>query len=587
MQTDEGVQNTYYADADQDGFGDPNSTIMDCSLPDGYVTDNTDCDDTDGNEYPGQMWYLDGDGDGYSDGTSTMACERPADYYLASELTATSGDCDDSDGAINPGATEVCDGVDNNCNMQTDEGVQNTYYADTDQDGFGDPDNPIMDCNLPAGYVTDNTDCDDTDGNEYPGQTWYLDGDGDGYSDGTSTMACERPADYYLASELTATSGDCDDSDGAINPGATEVCDGVDNNCNMQTDEGLTSIYYADLDMDGYGDENNTVMACEAPEGYVTNDEDCDDNDPEVNPDAIEVCNGIDDNCNGLIDGEDPGLKSIWQYDDVTQIVGAEGSATYDPCSIDNSLVTLNYFSPNLNTSVDNHGFLHTTLCGDGEVSFKVESVSNYAYVGLTMRASTDPSSKQVSLFSNLSNVLRWETRYNNNSPIQVNSFYKPFPFWIKLVRQGNWVYGYYSTNGNNWSIVHAVQVYMEPCIEAGISIWSYYPGTTETVTVSNVSLLEYSSPAAEIVLPDTEPQVLQQYWSIFPNPARSEITLDWEEGPAPQRVRIYDQMGRMVETVDIDPFHSGRINIAIEHLHAGMYWLELGDGQKRAFVKK
>ena len=77
-------------DADGDGFGDPNSTILSCTQPANYVSDNTDCDDTDINEHPGQTWYADVDGDGYSDGTTdTTSCEKPVNYYLPSELTAT------------------------------------------------------------------------------------------------------------------------------------------------------------------------------------------------------------------------------------------------------------------------------------------------------------------------------------------------------------------------------------------------------------------------------------------------------------------------------------------------------------------
>jgi len=590
-QIDEGVQNTYYADNDMDGFGDPNNTIMACVLPDGYVSNDADCDDNDADEFPGQTWYLDGDGDGYSDGTSTMACERPVDYFLAAELIATSGDCNDSDAAINPDATEVCDGIDNNCDTQIDEGVENTYYADNDMDGFGDPNNTTMACAQPTGFVTDNTDCDDNDADEFPGQIWYKDADGDLYSDGTTITTCERPADHYLPGELTATSGDCDDNTSSVNPEATEVCDGIDNNCDNQIDEGVQNTYYADTDMDGFGDPNNSTMACERPEGYVTDDTDCDDSNADINPAAVEVCNGVDDNCNGLIDGEDPNLKSIWSYDDVTDIAGAEGSATFDPCAIDNENVTLTYYSPNQNTSVDNHGYLHTELCGDGEISFKVESVSNYAYVGLTMRESADPGAKQASLFSNQTNVLRWETRYTDNGALQVNAFYKPFPFWIKLVRQGSWVFGYYSNNGASWNIVHAVQLPMNECIEAGISIWSFFPGTTETVTVSNVSFIEYSSPANEPELPIAEVNPVSKEWNLYPNPATEEIFLEWNNEPAPEQIQVYDRAGRLVNMVAINAEHSGLIRLEVNQLTPGMYWLRAigkdGEHEVLPFVKE
>jgi PKD repeat protein len=238
-QIDEGVKTTYYQDADGDGYGNPAVSTQACSQPSGYVLDNTDCNDNDANEHPGQIWYKDADNDGYSDGTNTTACARPTGYKLASELTATSGDCDDTNAAVNPGATEICgNSIDDNCNGQVDEGVQTTYYQDNDSDGYGNATATTQACSQPQGYVLNNTDCNDSDANEHPGQIWYKDADNDGYSDGTNTTSCTRPTGYKIASELTATSGDCDDTNAAVNPDVTEICgNGIDDNCNGEIDE--------------------------------------------------------------------------------------------------------------------------------------------------------------------------------------------------------------------------------------------------------------------------------------------------------------------------------------------------------------
>ncbi len=111
--------------------------------------------------------------------------------------------------------------------------------------------------------------------------TFYADGDGDGYGTDVNTKeACEAPAGYVEAGS------DCDDQDAAVNPAAAEICDDIDNNCDDSIDEGVTSTFYADADGDGFGDEESTTEACEAPDGYVTDAGDCADD----NADAAESC---------------------------------------------------------------------------------------------------------------------------------------------------------------------------------------------------------------------------------------------------------------------------------------------------------
>jgi hypothetical protein len=119
-------------------------------------------------------------------------------------------------------------------------------------DGFGNAGAPLLNCGQPVGYVSDSTDCDDSDSTSYPG--------------------------------------------------ATEVCDGVDNNCDNSIDEGLNqTLYYEDADLDGFG-STASILTCEVlGAGFSLDSTDCDDSDSTIHPGANEILNNaIDENCDGV-----------------------------------------------------------------------------------------------------------------------------------------------------------------------------------------------------------------------------------------------------------------------------------------------
>lgn len=208
--------NTYFEDSDGDGFGTSSgsNSIQSCTPVSGYVLSFSDCNDNNSSVYPGatetcgnnidddcangdeacapvagctdpqacnynaqatindgtciavSLIFIDLDGDGFGDawGDSFETCS-PSLYpnYVTNDL-----DCDAYNAAINPNATEVCNGFDDDCDGQTDEGVGNPIYADADNDGFGNPNNSMISCFLISGYVLNSTDCNDNMGSINP-----------------------------------------------------------------------------------------------------------------------------------------------------------------------------------------------------------------------------------------------------------------------------------------------------------------------------------------------------------------------------------------------------------------------------------
>ena len=119
---------------------------------------------------------------------------------------------------------------------------------------------------------------------------------------------------------------DCDDNDANVFPSNTETCDGIDNNCDGYIDEDLTVLYYADDDGDGFGDGTSYQKSCEPVDGFVENADDCDDEDSEINPDADELCDDVDHNCDeSTTDGATD--APTWYYDADLDGYGSDADA--------------------------------------------------------------------------------------------------------------------------------------------------------------------------------------------------------------------------------------------------------------------
>jgi hypothetical protein len=268
---------------------------------------------------------------------------------------------------------------------------------------------------------------------------------------------------------------------------------------------------------------------------------------------SITDVNGDNDNCTATLTiALGTTLPDGWNSSNI----GSHPQGTdygFDPCTNinpGNGTFTITGSGNNATSSTtDNVAFAAQSLCGDGSITAKIESVSPNGYGGLMMRESTAGGAKQVSIFSNLSNILRHETRYTTNGPRQVNSFFKPSPIWLKLERQGDWVFAYYSTTGSNFQYVHGVFLPMQNCAEIGLASFTFMPNAQTEAVFSNVSVTGGNPLNVEVPAITNEVESDKQLPSLYPNPTRDITNLVFEDGLYKDATIILrNQLGQVVE---------------------------------------
>lgn len=340
---------TYYADFDGDGLGDPNDTQDACSPPTDYVTNDDDCDDTDDQIGAAQTWYLDADGDGYGGTTSTVNCTAPTNYV------SNDDDCDDANPSVHPGGTEIANnGIDEDCSGGdliiapaslgqyefTGNVCATPVFNVTTQPANATFSNYAaigVDCAM-ANDVTNNSNWNTSsvvDLNEYYGfsitpATCY----GMNLTElhfthrtsntmGTPTVHVRSSLDGFTTDigSFTITTPTVNINEVLVLPTAfatvygpvefrfyvttAAAATGTYRHDNVSLIGLINSLpvatYYADADGDGYGDAAVAVTNCVPPVGYVTDNTDCNDNNEDEHPGAQWVIDNDGDGFAGTV----------------------------------------------------------------------------------------------------------------------------------------------------------------------------------------------------------------------------------------------------------------------------------------------
>lgn len=310
-------------DADGDGDRRPGCGGRDCNDDDGrvYITAQETCDaaglDEDCNpETIHNARTNDGDVD--ADGFIDVRC-----FNRRRDGTENGGtDCNDMRPTVNPSGVESCNLIDDDCDSMVDEGVQVTFYRDEDGDNYGVAFMTTAGCVLPAGYAAAAGDCADMNPARHPASPEQCDGvdnNCDGVDD-AETCDCVNGVSEVCGPETelgrcefggrVCVEGRWSVCTGAVMP-QSEVCNGADDDCDGLVDEAVSIACYRDSDRDGYAAAGaELIWSCGGcREGFVDRaplfdprEIDCDDAARTVYPGAPEVCNRVDDNCNGRVD---------------------------------------------------------------------------------------------------------------------------------------------------------------------------------------------------------------------------------------------------------------------------------------------
>lgn len=385
---------------------------------------------------------------------------------------------------------------------------------------------------------------------------WYQDLDNDGFGNPAVTQqACNQPVGYV------ANNTDCNDSNAVINP---------------------NTVWYSDVDNDGYSN-GTTLIQCSQPSGYklataltgVSGD--CNDSDSTIYPNAPDICDGKDNDCDGATDEGGSGPLPPWTEGSVG---AASGTSAGFSCNGSNTVFEIATQGYTTNTN-DVQNTLYQTLCTNAEIIAHVVGVSPSAgWAGIQIRESTATGAKKFTLKTQLSTILRREIRTTNFGATNTQQIGIPANHsWLRITRAGTVFTAYTSTDGVSWTFRSTATLSMNDCVLVGLFAESYNNTTTTTATFDHVSVSGGAPSSLAIAPSGNAPQSVVETSKIkvFPNPTTGQVTLDLSAFAGQEAViAVKDTWGRHLEQHRIQAIPETPMPFNLTGLPAGVYFLRV-----------
>lgn len=287
-------------------------------------------------------------------------------------------------------------------------------------------------------------------------------------------------------------------------------------------------------------------------------------------------------------------LPAPWGASDVGE---GENKFSYEVCNANNGEFAITSGGRNfpLEDVSDNTGFISQELCGNGSITVKVESRQG-GFPGIAIRESTAAGAKMVTMLTNITGNIYWSTRYDTDANRSFTSFYRPFPRWLRLVRQGDYIIGYSSTTGGSFAFVNAAYVPMDACVEVGMVVFSVN-NTPASAVFSNVTVLGNTIPTLSEEVQEAingislkrgaeaqtgnavtfeVPAQEVRNTTLFPNPTRDALNLRFERAVEHNTIVVVrNQFGQALHQQQVAT-GAVQTQLDVAALPAGMYFLEV-----------